>query len=93
MSDLTPQQVQLNRIEGKVDLVEAHLRKLNGKVASHAQTLDGPPGGSGLTADVEKLKDATRVSGTVPTRTMWSAIAALAAVAAVIVALTIGLSA
>ena len=85
-------QTQLDRIEGKVDRVEAHLRKLNGKVARHEQTLYGIDGRDGMVTDVRDLKSTVRPAGTVQIRTMWAAIGALAAVASVMAALVIGLT-
>ena len=86
----------------RLDAIEEHLRKLNGKTHRHAQELYGADGQSGIRADVrrlwERMETALRhahqseaMSGMVPARTMWSAIAAIAGVAAVIVALIVGI--
>lgn len=86
----------------RLEAIERQLRALNGQVARHGQDLYGSDGQSGLRADVrrlwERMETALRhahqteaVTGMVPARTMWSAIAAIAGVAAVIVALIVGI--
>lgn len=82
----------------RLEAIETHLRTLNGSVKRHEQELYGADGHSGLKRDVARLwkraEEALRhvhasqgASGTVPVRTMWTALTAVAAVASVIVAI------
>lgn len=69
-----------------------HLLTLNGSVSRHSQTLYGPYGRGGLEEKFDRLVQAIKPSGMTTTKTVWAAVGALAGVAAVFVALVIGLS-
>jgi len=83
---------QLDRIEKNIEAINNHLKKLNGTVARHEQTLHGPHGRSGLDKDIEELKKALPNTGTINTKTMWTALGSMSAIAAVIIALVLGLT-
>lgn len=87
----------------RLDAIEQQLKRINGQVARHGQDLYGSDGQSGIRADVRRLWDRVEtalrhahqteaVTGMVPARTMWSAVAAIGGVAAVLVAIVVGLS-
>jgi len=86
------EQSQLDRIEKQLEAINKQLRVLNGSVARHEQTLHGPHGRGGLEKDVKELQDNTAPTGVVNTRTMWAAVSSIAAIAAVVVALVVGLT-
>ena len=84
---------QLDRIEAKVDRIEKRVNEINGTVKSHGQTLHGPQGrGGGLADDVHALWERSRSVGTVQTKTMWTAVAAITGLASLVVAVMIGIA-
>ena len=83
---------QLDRIEKNIIAINNHLRELNGTVARHEQTLHGPHGRSGLDKEVENMKLSLPNTGTINAKTMWAALGSIAAIAAVLVALVLGLT-
>jgi hypothetical protein len=78
---------QLDRIEQALEDIKAHLAKLNGQVASHAQTLYGVEGRGGMLERMERF-----TPGMTSMKTVYAAVGAITSVAAVIVALVIGLT-
>lgn len=85
---------ELRGLRAEVRETRDELRKMNGKVARHNQTLYGPEGRGGMFDDVEVLKQlANRFTpGMTSVKTVWAAVASIAAVAAVVVSLTLGMS-
>ncbi len=87
-----PTDVQLDRIEAKLDKVQSHLSRLNGQVARNTQGMWGVDGRGGLRDEVHSLSSVVErwTPGMTSTKTVWAAVAALASIAAV--SLTLGLS-
>lgn len=94
-----PNDPQLDRIErvAREALEEARgarqeLRTLNGKVASHHQTLHGVGSDEGVVGQVRDLYGRmNRVTpGMTSVKTVWTAVGAISAVAAAIVAFALG---
>lgn len=85
---------QLDRIEHSLASVHDHLRRLNGQVAKHSQSLYGVDGRGGMLDDVRNLfKVVERFApGMTSTKTMWAAVGSIAAMSAVVVSLVIGLT-
>lgn len=85
---------QLDRIEHALTSVNDHLRRLNGQVAKHSQSLYGIEGRGGMLDDLRNLfKIVDRFApGMTSTKTMWAAVGSIAAVSAVVVSLVIGLA-
>jgi hypothetical protein len=84
---------ELRAIRRDLDGIRDELRKLNGKVARHDQTLYGIEGRGGMIDDVRnlfKVVDKFR-PGWTSTKTVWAAIASIASVATVFVALVFGM--
>ena len=97
------QDVQLDRIEQRLDEVHRQVRHINGTVKRHEQILVGHDGHHGLVSDVRRQWDriekalqyahqSEALSGMVSTRTLWGAVGAIAGVASVIVALVVGIT-
>ena len=84
---------QLDRMEKLLYRIEKRVNEINGTVRSHDQTLHGPAGrGGGLADDVRALWERSRSVGTVQTKTMWTAVAAVTGVASLVVAVMIGIA-
>jgi hypothetical protein len=68
--------------------IKAHLREQNSKIATQGQALFGPFGKTGLVKDVEDLEakvGSRPTPGTITTRTMWTAVAAITGIVAVLI--------
>ena len=89
----------------RLDTIDGKLAEINGSVRKHDQELFGADGRSGIARSIRRLwerseeaiRHADRSEGAagargVTLRTVWTAVAALAAVGGVIVALVVGLA-
>lgn len=72
---------------------EERLRGVDNLVAQHQTELYGRPGHTGMTDDVRVLVQHSQLRGTITVRSVWTAIATLSAVSAVVVSLVLGLAA